>query len=323
MISTRWIKKRQAHWARLEQLCERSGRRGVSALQPSELQELSVLYRQTASDLSTVQEDPTGRNLADYLNQLLGRAHNLIYMGRRAEGSGILNFYRRQYPAIFRLTIAYSLCSLALFLASGLAGFLVSAQDPAFQRFLIGGKMAETIERREMWTHSVLTMKPLASSLVLTNNLSVAFAAFAGGITGGIGTIYILFLNGLLLGVIAHRCGAAGMTLPFWSFVAPHGALELPAVLLAGAAGLLLGRGLLFPGYLPRRDSLRLAGAQGVQLLLGTIPLLIVAGVVEGFISPTDPDPGLKFLLASLLLTLLIAYLLLPSSTRLKGGRAP
>ena len=118
-------------------------------------------------------------------------------------------------------------------------------------------------------------------------------------------------------------CWAAGMNLPFWSFVAPHGALELPAVLLAGAAGLLLGRGLLFPGYLPRRDSLRLAGAQGVQLLLGTIPLLIVAGVVEGFISPTDLDPGLKFLLASLLLTLLIAYLLLPSSTRLKGGRAP
>ena len=323
MISTRWIKKRQAHWARLELFCERSRRRGVSALQPSELQELSVLYRQTASDLSTVQEDPSGRNLSDYLNQLLGRAHNLIYMGRRAEGSGILNFYRRQYPAIFRLTIVYSLCSVALFLASGLTGFLVSAQDPAFQRFLIGAKMSDTIERREMWTHSVLTIQPLASSLILTNNLSVAFLAFAGGITGGIGTIYLLVLNGLLLGVIAHACWAVGMSLAFWSFVAPHGALELPAIMLASAAGLLLGRGLLFPGDLPRRDSLRLAGTQGVQLLLGTIPLLIVAGVVEGFISPSDLHPGVKFLLGGLLLMLLIAYLLLPASTRLKDGRAP
>jgi uncharacterized membrane protein SpoIIM required for sporulation len=322
MISTRWLKKRQTHWARLEQLCERSRGR-VSALEPVELQELSVLYRQIASDLSTVQEDPSGRNLTAYLNQLLGRAHNLIYMGRRAERIGIVHFYLRQYPAVFRKTIAYSICSLALFLAAGVAAFLVAAQDPAFQRRLIGAEMAETIERRQMWTHSVLTMKPLASSLILTNNLSVSFTAFAGGITGGLATVYVLVLNGILIGVISAACWSAGMSLPLWSFVAPHGALELPAVLIAGAAGLLLGRGLLFPGDLARRESLRQAGSQAVQLVLGVIPLLIIAGVIEGFISPTSLHPGLKFLLGGMLLLLLTAYLVMPSSPKTTAGRAP
>src|ERR1041385_4617727 len=239
MISSRWIKRRQAQWSRLEAFCERSRGRGVSSFRPSELQELSVLYRQTASDLATVQQDRADRHLFEYLNQLLGRVHNLIYMGHRREGSGILKFYRWRFPEIFRITVAYSLASTALFLASGLVGVLVSAQDPGFQRFLIGTKMIETIERHEMWTHSVLTIQPLASSLILTNNLSVACAAFAGGITGGIATIYILILNGLLLGVIAHACWLGGMSLPFWSFVAPHGALEIPAVLMSAAAGLL------------------------------------------------------------------------------------
>src|SRR5438105_2741138 len=117
MVSARWLKNRHPHWKRLEALCERSGRRGVSALQPQELQELSVLYRQIASDLSTVREDPTSRNLADYLNRLLGRAHNLIYMGRRAEPGGIWRFYFRSYPQIFEAALPYTVCSFALFLA--------------------------------------------------------------------------------------------------------------------------------------------------------------------------------------------------------------
>ncbi len=83
MISTRWLAKRKPHWQRLEQLVDRSGRRGVAALNHDELQELGLLYRQTASDLATVREDTTSRPFTSYLNQLLARAHNLIYMGKR------------------------------------------------------------------------------------------------------------------------------------------------------------------------------------------------------------------------------------------------
>jgi uncharacterized membrane protein SpoIIM required for sporulation len=107
--------------------------------------------------------------------------------------------------------------------------------------------MIETIEQRQMWTDSIVTIKPLASSGIMTNNLSVAFSMFALGITGGLGTIWMLAVNGLLLGVIGAATARAGMALQLWSFVAPHGVLELPAIFIAGGAGLEIARGLLFP----------------------------------------------------------------------------
>jgi uncharacterized membrane protein SpoIIM required for sporulation len=99
------------------------------------------------------------------------------------------------------------------------------------------------------------------------------------------------------------------MSLQLWSFVAPHGVLELPAIFIAGGAGLRLAHGLLFPGFLPRRESVARAGAESVRLLLGTIPLLLMAGMIEGFVSPTDIAVWLKFAMAAALFTLLLAYL--------------
>jgi len=161
-----------------------------------------------------------------------------------------------------------------------------------------------------MWTHSIVTIKPLASSAILTNNLSVSLATFALGITAGVGTVYMMLVNGLLIGVISAACWREGMNLQLWSFVAAHGILELPAIFIAGGAGLGIARGLLFPGTLPRRESLAQAGARSVRLVLGTIPLLLVAGFVEGFVSPTDLNPAIKFLLSGALGTLLVLYLL-------------
>ncbi len=309
MLSARWLNKRKPLWERLTELVDRSGRRGVRALTHKELQELGLLYRQTASDLSTVREDPLSQQLARYLNQLLGRAHNLIYMGRRGRPGGIVRFYRETYPQIFRATLPYTLAAFAIFLAGGVCGFLVSLYDPAFSRHLLGGRMSDTIERRQMWTHSILTIKPLASSGIMTNNLSVAFAAFAFGITAGLGTIYMMLLNGLLFGAINAACWQAGLGPALWSFVAPHGVLELPAIFIAGGAGLLIARGLLFPGLLPRRSSLARAGGQAARLLLGTIPLLVIAGIIEGFVSPTNLPSSAKFLLAPALGCLLALYL--------------
>jgi len=309
VISSAWLEKREPHWARLEALVTRTGRNSVLALTAKELQELAVLYRQVASDLATVREDPTSQQLGLYLNQLLGRAHNLIYMGRRPQPRDILGFYRRSYPAIFRATFSYSFAALVVFLAAAAAGFLACLADPGFQRYLLGSRMVETIERHEMWTQSILTVKPLASSAILTNNLTVALTTFALGITAGIGTLWMLVLNGLLLGVVGGACWQAGMSMAFWSFVAPHGVLELPAVFIAGGAGLILGRALLFPGLLTRRAALVRAGGEAGRLVLGTIPLLVIAGVVEAFVSPTALPAGVKFALAAALAASLALYL--------------
>ena len=309
MISTRWLERRRPYWLRLEQLVALSGRGSIASLKSTELQELALLYRQSASDLATVREDPASKQLAVYLNQLLGRAHNLIYMGRKTSRRGIWTFYKDIYPQVFRQTFPDTLVAFVLFLAAGIAGFLMGLANPSFTRHFLGPQMIQTIERHEMWTHSIVTVKPMASSAIMTNNISVAFSTFALGITAGIGTVWMMLLNGLMMGVVAVACWREGMSLPLWSFVAAHGVLELPAIFIAGGAGLGIAKGLLFPGSLPRRESLVRAGAQSVRLVLGTIPMLLVAGVVEGFVSPTDLRAPLKFLLAGALAVLLVLYL--------------
>src|SRR6266849_6824801 len=319
MISIRWLEKRKPYWARLEQLVQRSSR-GVAALSHSESQELGLLYRQTASDLATVREDAANQQLAAYLNQLLGRSHNLIYMGHKPKVSGIVRFYTETYPAVFRETLLQTLLALAIFAAAGLAACIITIHDPGFAHRLLGPHMMETIEQRKMWTDSIVTIKPVASSGIMTNNLSVAFSSFALGITAGLGTIWMMIMNGLLIGVIGAATWRAGMAVQLWSFVAPHGVLELPAIFIAGGAGLEIARGMLFPGLLPRRESLARAGGRAARLVLGIVPMLIVAGIIEGFVSPSGLATPLKFLLAAVLFAALTAYLARPGTPQAEAN---
>lgn len=309
MISARWIEKRRPYWTRLEELVARSSRRGIAALGHGELRELGLLYRQTASDLATVREDPAARQLAAYLNQLLGRAHNRIYLGRRAGASSFLRFFSHTYPQIFRRTLRHTVAAMALFLLAAVFGFLLTVLDPGFPRHVLGPGMMETIEKREMWTGPILAMKPVAASGIMTNNIAVALAAFAGGMTGGLLTIYVASLNGLLFGVIDAACWQAGMLGKLYDFVALHGVLEIPAIFISAGAGLRLAQGMLFPGLLPRGVALVEAGGEAVRLFLGTVPIFIVAGIIEGFLSPSKVPTEAKYLLALVLFGLLLMYL--------------
>jgi uncharacterized membrane protein SpoIIM required for sporulation len=309
VISARWIEKRQAHWARLEALVAACDRRGVAALSHAELQELALLYRQTAADLSAARDDPASGALARRLNQLLARAHNLLYAGRPTDARRPFAFLTHTFPQTFRATLPYTLAAFVLFLAGASAGLVLTLADPGFERFLLGGPMMDTIERREMWTHGILAMKPLASSQIMTNNLAVSFLAAASGMFAGLGTLYMMVFNGLLIGVIGAATARAGMAGPLWSFVAPHGALELPAIFIAGGAGFILARAILAPGDLPRRDALAEAGGVAVRLFLGVVPLMVIAGVIEAFVSPTPIPEAIKFSIGASLFALLAIYL--------------
>jgi uncharacterized membrane protein SpoIIM required for sporulation len=312
MPSARWLSKRRPYWERLTELVERSGRSGVRNLSHKELQELGLLYRQAAADLAAVREDPLEQGLARSLNQLLSRAHNLLYAGRKRSGWGIVKFYREDFPRTFRETFNYTLAAALLFLFAGLTGALLTLHDAAFERYFVGPEMMETIEHHQMWTESVLSVKPLASSKIMTNNIGVCFVTFASGILAGLGTIFEMLNNGFLIGVIGVACFEAHMSGMLWSFVAPHGVLELPAIFISGGAGLLLARGLLFPGLLPRRESLAQAGAKSARLIFGIVPTLIVAGTIEAFLSPTHLPMALKFLFAAALFSVFTVYLTKP-----------
>ena len=309
MISTYWLEKRQSHWKRLEQLLDQVQKDGLRSLTRLELQELGLLYRQAAADLSALREDPTGKSYARSLNLLLSRAHNTIYAGEKSSARGIVHFYRHTYPQIFRDNLKLINIAFLVFLVGSVAGMLLALTRPDYMRFFLSPPMMETIEHHKMWTDSVVSFSPAASSRIMTNNISVSFGAFAMGITAGVGTVFSMFFNGLLIGVIGVACWLNDMSLSLWSFVAPHGVLELPAIFIAGGAGLRIAQGMLFPGLLSRQDSLAKAGGEAVRLLMGIVPILIVAGSIEGFISPSSLPWQWKFTLAGAVAVIFFSYL--------------
>jgi uncharacterized membrane protein SpoIIM required for sporulation len=280
------------------------------------LREFGLLYRQAAADLSAVRADHASGTLEEYLNQLLSRAHNRIYAGRRGGFGEVLRFMGRDYPRLFRRLFPYVAFAVLIFLAGALLGSLLTLARPQFMRLLLGPEMVATIEQHRMWTHSLLSMKPQASSQILTHNISVCFITFATGIAAGVGTLYFMFFNGLLIGVIGTACARAHMALDLWSFVAAHGALELPSIFISGGAGLRLAAGLLFPGMLSRRDALAKAAGESIRLLAGVVPLLFVAGILEAFLSPSGAPVAVKFTVCAVLLGGLCFWLT-------EGGRQP
>src|ERR1035438_2549311 len=247
VLSNQWILKRRPHWDRLAALLAPSDPRAPGQLSRAELQELALLYRQAAADLSVLRQDSTSRTYSEHVNHLLARAHHIIYSGRKTNFLTLFRFLRDEYPVIFQQQIGSVAASTLVFLFFGLVGAALTSARPEFMRHFVGPEMIATMERHTMWTESVVSVAPMASSAIMTNNLSVSFVTFAGGIVFGLGTFFSLYVNGMMLGVIGAACHHHDMSLALWSFVAPHGSLELPSILIAGGAGFRLGHAMLFP----------------------------------------------------------------------------
>jgi uncharacterized membrane protein SpoIIM required for sporulation len=309
----RWIARRQAQWQELDTLLQRAQQRGIKSLNAQEIGTLASLYRSVAADLARANTNQIGQTIVQELQALTTRGYSLIYRGsRRQELRGAIDFYLWGLPRALRETWIYTAIAFALFLAGCLVGWWFAWQDASFMSLIVPQELIEKVrDRGELWMGSILGVEPLAASGIAINNLSVAFRMVGGGIIFGLWTIYALFYNGLLIGAIATLVGQNGLAYPFWAFVFPHGALELPAIFIAGGAGLLIARGLLFPGRYRRRDALRIYGLQAAQLVLGIVPMLLFAGAIEGFFSPQDVIPRpFKYLAGTGLFILLILYTL-------------
>jgi uncharacterized membrane protein SpoIIM required for sporulation len=309
MISNRWIELRKPNWNRLESAAKQAETSGLKTLSAAELRDFGLLYRQAAADLSAVRTDAGSRTLEAYLNRLVSRAHNFVYTGPQMSPRTVWRFMAHGYPRVFHRLFGFTAASVILCLAGALLGVVLAIARPEFAHEALGPHMMDQIEHHQMWTDSILGSEPQNSSAIMTNNISVCFMTFATGLVFGIGTLWYMLFNGFNIGLIATVCAQHGMALSLWSFVAAHGALELPSIFLSGGAGLRLASGLLFPGLLPRRDALALAGAESIRLLAGTVPLLMIAGILEGFLSPTKAPMLLKFSISAVLLSGLIVWL--------------
>ncbi len=300
---------RKHNWNRLDALVRQVESGGVRALTVPELRDLGLLYRQAAADLSTARADRSARALEQYLNRLVGRAHNYVYSGKRVSAASLWRFFAYGYPRLLRRLGGYVTAATTVFALALLLGALIQIARPQFALMMLPPELIDKIDRHQMWTDSVLSAKPQSSSQIMTNNIGVCFLTFAGGILAGLGTLYLLFQNGLSIAVVLTICFQRGMGMNLVTFMVAHGALEIPSIMLAGAAGLRLGAGILFPGMLKRKDALALAGSEAVQLISGTIPLLIIAGTLEAFLSPTHAPTALKFAVGAVLFTGLVFWL--------------
>jgi uncharacterized membrane protein SpoIIM required for sporulation len=321
MLSNSWINLRKDNWTRLESLARQAESHGVRSMSLGELRDFGLLYRQAAADLSAVRADRSSRSLEQYLNQIVSRAHNYVYSGERLSPLVVWRFLAFGYPRLLRRLKGYLYAAIAVTLLAAALGAIITMVRPEYGVDFFGADRIADLDKHKMWTDSILSVKPEASSFIMTNNIMVCFLTFVGGITAGLFTLFELFNNGFMLGVIGVICAQHHMAVSLWSFVAAHGALELPSIMFAGAAGLRLGAGILFPGNLRRRDSVAEAGVDSVQLISGTIPLLIIAGTLEAFLSPTHAPVAVKFAVGAVLFTGLCWWLGEAGKAQVKAGQ--
>ena len=311
--SDRFIRERKGAWQRLEDLLTLLDRTSLRRLHREEVRELGRIYRRTASDLAIARAESRDPRLVSYLNSLVIRAHGRIYRAEAREGGRHLrDFFARDFPRTFRRTWRYTAVALSCFALFTAISFLGTWIDPEFSE-LAGFDLLtrEAIGTRRHWWESLNEANQVGGAIIATNNIRVMFSAFAMGALFGLGTLYVMAFNGLHIGATLALTYRAGFGHDLVTFMAAHGVIELTCVFLAGGAGLLIGSALLLPGDLSRFDALRLRGRDAVQLVVGCVPLLALAAVIEGFVSPAPISPLLKFGIAAATGLALYAYLIL------------
>ena len=307
----RWIARREPNWKRLDGLLQQAEKKGIKSLSASEIKDLASLYRSVSADLARARTSKASNILTQDLQRLTSRGYNQIYQGsQRQEWQQVKEFYQWGFPQVVQSSWQYIAIATGIFFLVATIAWWYGWRDPVFIAVTVPERLITIVEEDgELWMGSIVGIEPLASSSITINNLSVSFAAIAGGITAGLYTIYLMALNGLSIGAIATLVGKNNLAYPFWAFVFPHGSLELPAIFFAGGAGLLIGKALLFPGKYRRIDALKINSIKAAQLLFGIIPMLIIAGTIEGFFSPNPAIPDLiKYLVGTSLLVLLVLY---------------
>ncbi len=321
----RFINERKTVWQRLEDLLQLLDRMTLRKLHREEVRELGRIYRRTASDLAIARAESRDPRLINYLNSLVIRAHGRIYRADSKGGERIRDFFSRDFPRTFRLTWRYTATAFTVFWLFTAIAFFGTRHDPDFSEFAgISPFFREVvINHRTHWWEDLNEASQIGSSQIFTNNIRVTFYAFALGAIFGLGTLYVIAFNGAMFGAIlalTYRAGFGNDLL--FGFVISHGVIELSCIFIAGGAGLLIGTALLMPGDLSRADALKSRGLEAVRLIVGCIPLLVIAGIIEGFISPQPIPAVIKIGIGLLTGIALYSYLLL-AGRETTAARAP
>jgi uncharacterized membrane protein SpoIIM required for sporulation len=292
----RFIDERKNSWEKLEDLLAILETSSIRGLSRAEVREFGELYRRAAADLAIARAETRDPKLVNYLNGLVIRAHGKIY---RAENQGfglIWKFFAREFPQTFRKNFRYIAIAFGIFAGCAALGFILTWQNLEFSQ-LVYADVSHMVRSGDKWWLGINDANQLGASMIMTNNVLVTFKVFAMGALFGVGAFYDLAFEGLRLGSVFAVCykidPAFGNALA--SFVVGHGVIELSCIFICAGAGMMIGYAMINPGDLTRGQALKKKGIEAVRIVIGCACLLIVAGTIEGFLSPSDLPAAVKF----------------------------
>lgn len=292
----RFLEQNKGNWERLEDLLGMLRGNSLRGLTRLEVREFGELYRRAAADLAIARAETRDPKLINYLNSLVIRAHGKIY---RAESNGaevVGRFFARDLPEAVRNGYRYILLALIVFMATSIFSGLLSFYNSEFAITIGVEQMADVAKSGNRWWLSLNEANQIGASGILTNNIRVSFLAFAWGALLGVGSLYILTMNGVSIGGVVGACyrGNAEFATDLVTFMVGHGVLELSAIFMAAGAGMMIGYAIIDPGDLTRAQALKKKGFEAVKIVIGCAVILVIAGIIEGFISPADLPAPIK-----------------------------
>lgn len=316
--SVQFRREREAGWRELEALVDSVEKNGLKSLDADEARRLAMLYRGTLSALSVARAISLDRNVVLWLEGLCGRAYLCVYGTKRHLGTAVRVWFTEWVPQAMRRMKWHLLLATIFMVGGGLAGFFLTLGDmDLFYSFMnpgmAGGRnpaastefLREVLFKQEDFGSTLSNF----ASFLFSHNARIGIAAFALGIVLGLPVFYLLFYNGLSLGAFAALYHSRGLSVDLWGWLLPHGITELGAVLVCGAAGLMLAQSVLFPGRATRLSNLRERGREAAGIVLFAVLMFFIAALLEGFFRQLVTDTGVRYWVAASTAMAWIIYL--------------
>jgi uncharacterized membrane protein SpoIIM required for sporulation len=281
MREAAFVKQNEQRWEQFESLLRQPGSANPDAL--------ADYFVRLTDDLAYAQTHYPQSNTARYLNNLAAQVHQAIYRNKKEDRGRVGRFWKTELPQLYYEARRPLLYAFLIFVLSMGVGALSTAHDDTFARLILGDAYVnmtlDNIERGDpMGVYKDMQQSNMFFAITF-NNVRVSFLAFVLGLLASVGTGFVLFYNGVMVGAFQYFFYQKGLLLTSFLTIWTHGTLEISAIVLAGAAGLVMGNSLLFPGTYPRGESFRRGARRGLKMVIGLVPIFIAAGFLEAFVT--------------------------------------
>ena len=316
VTAERFLAKKRESWEAFRTLAVSMERSGVGALAPGQIPAFAARYREIAADLARAHTYGVDQRVIEYLERVVSAGHNALYRARGKKGTPFEHYLLRDFPAAVVQSWAYVLVAFIMFIVPAAVGYVMIRERPALADEIVSpvmvGRAEQAAERQAQgrgYAQAEGDDRPVIAAAIISNNIQVSFGVFVGGLTGGLLTGWLLFANGMMLGLgfgLFKNYGALGY---LTTFVAAHGVLELFAIFVSAGAGFRLAKAIIAPGDRTRKDALVLEGRIAARMIGAVVTLLAIAGAIEGLLSTSDAPAIWKYGVSAATALLLLLYL--------------